>query len=279
MDRPEHTLGGYRLAMDQGADFIEPDLRMTKDGVFIALHDHSLDRTTDIATKPEFADRARRDANNSPFWVPGDFTLAEIKTLRTKQGVASRAKVFDGLEQIPSLQEIVDLIRAYRKETGRVVGMVPELRGNAPEFVRFVQEFGLEDKDRGIPLYVQSFALADLKQVRPHLRAPAAWLVTNWPDPKDWPALKDHIDAFAVGKSLVNAADGKDRIAAAHRAGFKIVAWTFSDDSRNPANHPLPREELEQALGNGVDAFFTDSPASGVHARNAASLTTSRLPP
>ena len=168
--RPEHTLGGYQLAMELGADYIEPDLRRTKDGVFIALHDDSLNRTTDVAAKPEFAARARKDNKGRPYWFPADFTLAEIKTLRTKQANSRRSAQFDNKEAIPTLEEIVNLARAYRVKTGRIVGLIPELRGDADAFVTFVREHGLEEPARGVPLYLQSFNLGDLKKALPQLR-------------------------------------------------------------------------------------------------------------
>jgi len=101
-ERPEHTLAAYRLALEEGADYIEPDLRLTKDGVFIALHDASLNRTTDVATRPEFAGRAKPDKKGAPSWSPGDSTLAEIRTLRCHQGTAGRPKEFDNQEGIPT---------------------------------------------------------------------------------------------------------------------------------------------------------------------------------
>lgn len=270
MERPEHTLGGYRLAIEQGADFIEPDLRMTKDKVFIALHDDSLNRTTDVATKPEFANRAHLDAKGRLLWFPADFTLAEIKTLRTKQGTARRATDFDGKETIPSLQEVVELIRTCRKETGRVVGLVPELRGNAEEFVRFMDDQKLLGKSSGVPLCVQSFSLTDLQQVRAHAPVQTAWLLTKWPETKDWRDLKQVVDALAISKNLVVANDGKERIAAAKAARLMVIAWTFGDDSRDHAGFATPQDELRRALENGIDAFFTDSPASGIRLRDAA---------
>ena len=266
-ERPEHTLGGYQLAMEMGADYIEPDLRVTKDGVFIALHDTSLNRTTDVADKPEFAARARKDAKGHPYWVPADLTLAEIKTLRTRQGNSRRSAKFDYQEAIPTLEEIVNLARAYRQKTRRTVGLIPELRGDADAFVKFVREYGLEAPDRRIPLYLQSFALGDLKQALPQLQSPGAWLLTKWPDPKQQAELKGVVDAIAVSKNLVLATDAKERIAQMHAAGFDVIAWTFADDSFDKRFQDA-REELATALANGTDAFFTDSSATGVVVRN-----------
>lgn len=111
-ERPEHTMSAYRLALEQGADFIEPDLRISKDGAFIALHDATLNRTTDIAAHTEFADRAKVDKAGNPIWFPADFTLAELRTLKCRQGTGRRSKQYDGAEGIPTLAEVVTLVRA-----------------------------------------------------------------------------------------------------------------------------------------------------------------------
>lgn len=264
--RPEHTLGGYQLAMELGADYVEPDLRMTKDGVFIALHDNSLNRTTDVAIKPEFVAKARHDDKGKPYWVPEDFTLAELKTLRTRQATAKRPAEFDGLETIPTLEEIVALVRAYTAKTGRKVGLVPELRGHADAFVKFVRDQRLEDPDQGVPLYLQSFSLGDLKRALPQLKSPGALLLSEWPNPKQLETLKQEVDAVAVIRNLVLAEDAKERIAEMHAAGFDVIAWTFADDAFGK-RFKNSREELELALANGTDAFFTDSTATGAEVR------------
>ncbi len=275
VERPEHTLGAYQLAMEQGADYVEPDLRMTKDKVFIALHDSSLNRTTDVADKPEFKGRARMDNKGRPYWISDDFTLAELKTLRTRQGYAKRSADHDYQETIPTLKEIVDLVRTYNKKTGRTVGLVPELRGDADAFVAFVRKHGLEDSDRGLPLYLQSFDLNDLKKALPQLKSPGAWLITKWPDEKQQAQLKGIVDAVAVSKNLVMAGDARERIAEMHGAGFDVIAWTFADDSFDK-RFENGQEELVLAVKNGVDAFFTDSPATGVAVRNQHRETTSK---
>ncbi len=125
--RPEHTLEAYALAIDMGADVIEPDLVFTKDGVLVARHDRYLSTTTDVSGHREFASRKR--ANNDPdddpsnlsrndWWVE-DFTLAELKTLRARQPFPGRSREFDGRYEIPSFAEILALAAHKRKEAGR----------------------------------------------------------------------------------------------------------------------------------------------------------------
>ncbi|MEN9360549.1 MAG: hypothetical protein RL095_2084 [Verrucomicrobiota bacterium] len=267
-ERPEHTLGAYRLALEQGADFIEPDLRMTKDGVFIALHDGSLNRTTDVAAHPEFADRAKVDKKGEKYWVPGDFTLAEIRSLRCRQGTAGRPKDFDGKEGIPTLEEVVELVRTWNRDHKTRVGLVPELRGGAEAFVEFVRKQHLEDAEAP-PIYLQSFEAGTLKKVRKELKFPAALLLSEAPKKEQLAELKKDFDAVAVGKASCLSPEAAAWIAEAHAQGLQVIAWTFDDAKYDKKRFRSSREEMECAFRNGVDALFSDFPASGVEAKKA----------
>jgi glycerophosphoryl diester phosphodiesterase len=129
--RPEHTLASYRLAADLGADFIEPDLVSTSDGVLVARHENEISGTTDVAEHPEFAGRQTTktiDGQEITGWFTEDFTLAELKTLRAVERIPELRPdntAFDGTEAIPTLQEIIDLAR----EEG--VGIYPETKHRA----------------------------------------------------------------------------------------------------------------------------------------------------
>ena len=131
--RPEHTLEAYRLAIVQGADFIEPDLVATSDGVLIARHDNEISTTTDVAAHPEFANRrATKLVDGTPItgWFSEDFTLAEIKTLRARErlpALRSDNTRFDGLYPIPTFSEILQLAKRESRD-GRVVGVYPETK-------------------------------------------------------------------------------------------------------------------------------------------------------
>ena len=131
--RPEHTLEAYALAIRQGADFIEPDLVPTRDGVLIARHENELSGTTDVADRPEFADRRttkRIDGERVTGWFSEDFTLAEIKTLRARERIPSVRPgntAYDGRFEVPTLVEILELLRRERRE-GREVGLYPETK-------------------------------------------------------------------------------------------------------------------------------------------------------
>lgn len=261
---PEHTLAAYQLAMEQGAHYVEPDLLMTSDRHLIAFHDYTLNRSTDIADRPEFADRARTNDKGQLFWVPGDFTLEELKTLRVRVPGKRPAAEHDFKYQIATLREVVDLVRAYVRKSGRVVGLAPELRGATDEFVALVKELGLDEGPEALPLFIQSFGLGNLKAVRPHVKGEYAWLLGRWPERETWEELRQWIDGFAFNRNVVLAEDAKERIAEAHAFGFRINAWTFAEDYYNKGRFESLEDELALAIHNGIDTFFTDNPDVGV---------------
>ncbi len=180
---PDHTLEGYALAIERGADFIEPDLVVTKDGYLIARHEPNITGTTDVSTRPEFADRKHLKTDIKPVIVDGvveegwfafDFTLAEIKTLRAIQPLGERSARFNGKFQIPTLDEVIKLAKRKTKETGRVIGVYPETKH--PTF-HAERGLALEDRllavlarhgwnHRGAPVFIQSFETANLKYLR-----------------------------------------------------------------------------------------------------------------
>ncbi|MGL5080509.1 MAG: glycerophosphodiester phosphodiesterase family protein, partial [Microcoleaceae cyanobacterium] len=132
--RPEHTLEAYKLAIEQGADFIEPDLVSTKDGILIARHENEISGTTDVADRPEFADRQTTkiiDGDELTGWFTEDFTLEELKTLRAKEripGVRPLNAEFNGDFEVPTLAEVIDLVKDVEAETGREIGIYPETK-------------------------------------------------------------------------------------------------------------------------------------------------------
>ena len=126
---PEHTLEGYTLAIQQGADYIEPDLVLTSDSVLIARHEPMLDGTTDVAAKfPASRKRTRLvDGVSTTAYFANDFTLAEIKTLGAVQAGAARPQQFNGLYKVPTLDEVIALAKSEGAKAGRTVGIYPEL--------------------------------------------------------------------------------------------------------------------------------------------------------
>jgi len=178
---PEHTLEAYKLAIEQGADFIEPDLVSTKDGVLIARHEPNLIDTTNVSDIAKFADRKKTvsvDGAEQEGFFSDDFTLAEIKELRAKQAHPQRDQSHNGQYEIPTLQEILDLVKQTEAETGRAIGIYPETkhptyfdqRGLSLEepLIATLVENNFTDPDR---VFIQSFEVTNLKDELTQLMA------------------------------------------------------------------------------------------------------------
>lgn len=174
---PDHTLESYRHAIALGADFIEPDLVATKDGVLIARHEPNISTTTDVQNRPEFANRKRTavvDGFEEEGWFASDFTLEEIKTLRAIQPLAERDQSHNGQYQIPTFEEVLDLARTESARTGRTIGVYPETKHptyhsdlglplEAP-LLNALKDYGYTQKDS--PVIIQSFEVGNLKYLR-----------------------------------------------------------------------------------------------------------------
>ena len=175
--RPEHTLESYRLAIEMGADFIEPDLVSTRDGHLVARHEPEISATTDVASRPEFAARRTTrliDGLEYQGWFTTDFTLAELRTLRAIQPRADRPKDHDGLHPVPTLEEIVELARRESAARGRPIGIYPETKhptwhceqGLAlePKLLAVLQRAGWTTRES--PVFIQSFEAGNLQWLR-----------------------------------------------------------------------------------------------------------------
>lgn len=172
-ERPEHTLASYQLAIDQGANFIEPDLVLTQDGVMIVRHEPMLGGTTDVATKfPARKSKKMVDGVETEDWFASDFTLAEIKTLRAIQ-TRGRDKSFDGQFEIPTLDEVIKLAKEQSAKTGRTIGIYPEVKHSTFHAGLFGANL-FEDKlvstlhtaygNTGkAPVFIQSFEVSNLQ--------------------------------------------------------------------------------------------------------------------
>lgn len=174
---PEHTLESYRRAIELGADFVEPDLVATKDGVLIARHEPNITSTTDVSTRAEFAGRKTKkmvDGVEEEGWFASDFTLAEIKTLRAIQPMAERDQSHNGKYQIPTLDEVLDLAKSEGAKVNRTVGVYPEtkhptyhVRLGLPledRLLATLAKYGYTTK--ASPVIVQSFEVSNLKYLR-----------------------------------------------------------------------------------------------------------------
>jgi glycerophosphoryl diester phosphodiesterase len=185
---PEHTLEGYKLAIQNGADFIEPDLVATKDGELIARHEPNITGTTDVASRPEFASRKTTrlvDGASETGWFATDFTLAEIKTLRAIQPLSDRDQSLNGKYQIPTLREVLDLAKTEGTKVGRVVGVYPETKHPTyhvdanlkleDRLLAILNDYGYTKKDS--PVIIQSFEVSNLQYLRTKTQARLVQLV------------------------------------------------------------------------------------------------------
>ncbi|MHA6287991.1 glycerophosphodiester phosphodiesterase family protein [Maricaulis sp. CAU 1757] len=273
-ERPEHTLAAFRLAIEQGADVIEPDLVMTRDGVLVVRHDRYLSTSTDVSERPEFADRRRTEDGREDWWVD-DFTLAELQTLRAVQPRRGRDDQWDGQYPVPTFEAVLDLASEHG------VRIEPEVKSPArlaelgldplPELVRILRQRGLDGADA--PVMVQSFEPRFLARLDAEIDTPLVMLVFPMsqidPDaPPGQPSVAlDDLAAYADGvgpaKALVMTSGGEDTgfVAEAHARGLVVHPWTFRDD--DPVSPELDIEaELRRAYEIGVDGVFTDFPAT-----------------
>jgi glycerophosphoryl diester phosphodiesterase len=208
--RPEHTLASYGKAIADGADFIEPDLVMTRDGVPVARHENEIGGTTDVAQHAEFTARKTTktvDGEKVTGWFTEDFTLAELKTLRARERLPEfRSTAYDGQFQIPTLEEIIDFVAAESATQGRLIGIIPEIKHGT-----YFQKLGMPMEDRVLailaahaytrtaPVEIQSFEIANLRYLRTKLGKdhPNIRLLQLLGDANEQP-----YDVVAAGKQL-----------------------------------------------------------------------------
>jgi glycerophosphoryl diester phosphodiesterase len=173
---PDHTLPGYALAIKLGADYIEPDLVVTKYGRLVARHEPNITATTDVAQHPEFADRKRTavvDGVTEEGWFVSDFTLEELRTLRAVQPLPERPQRFNGKFRIPTLEEVIALAKRYSKRYHRTIGIYPETKHPTyhktiglpleRRLVKALDKAGLNH--RRSPVFIQSFETSNLKRL------------------------------------------------------------------------------------------------------------------
>jgi glycerophosphoryl diester phosphodiesterase len=264
--RPEHTLESYRLAMDLGADFIEPDLVSTKDGVLVCRHENEIGGTTDVTQKPEFLERrTTKEIDGVPVtgWFTEDFTLAELRTLRAEERLPELrpdAAHFDGHFHIPTLDEVIELARTESAARGRTIGIYPETKHPTyfqsiglplePPLLSALERAGWTDA--AAPVFIQSFETENLRMLRgmtgvrliqlmeavgqPYdlTRAGDARTYADLGTPAGLAEIAKYADGIGPNKALVIPRDAQGRLAApsplvadAHAAGLAVHPWTF----------------------------------------------------
>lgn len=296
-ERPEHTIASYTRAIEQGADFIEPDLVLTRDGVLVARHENNIADTTDVADHAEFAGRKATkviDGETMTGWFTEDFTLAELKRLRARERLpqlrpANRA--FDGQEAIPTFDEIIALAQRASRATGRTIGVYPETKhptyfaalglSHAPPLLAALRAAGWTTRDA--PVVIQSFEVENLRALRAETGVRLVQLLSASGAPADRPDLPYAAMARAEGlKAIAEYADGigPDKamviprtklgrlgppttlVRDAHAAGLVVHPWTFRRE-----NYFLP-----PALWRGVDPHGIGDLAAEIAAFRAAGV-------
>jgi len=314
--RPEHTIASYTLAIELGADYIEPDLVSTKDHVLVARHENDITGTTDVASHPEFAARRTTktiDGVVHEGWFTEDFTLAELRTLRAVERLPDLRPAntaFDGLYQIPTFQEVIDLAKRHR------VGIYPETKhptyfdsiGLSLEepMLAALRANGLDRP--GAKVFIQSFEVANLKELNRKTRLPLVQLIDEVGAPYDFVVAGDprtyadlvtpaglaeiatYADGIGPSKNLIvprdaagNLLEPTSLVRDAHRAGLVVHPWTFRRENSflpndfrqgNPASPEYLRApgdlpaELRLFFHLGVDGVFSDNSDVAVATRH-----------
>ena len=270
--RPEHTLAAYSRAIRDGADFVEPDLVLTKDDRLVARHEPDIDETTDIAAHPEFASRRRTvefDGRTVTGWFVCDFTLAELKTLRCKErlgpAVRPESASFDGRYPIVTFEEMIDFVEAESRARGRLIGLVPELKSSLwhkgqgrPLDAVFVATVERSAYARRAPLHVQSFETTNLPPLRrrwggwsnvklvqlvgaaeqrPMDRRSTTYGAMAAPAGLKEVAAYAHVLAPPLSVIVPPGPEGRlgrpsPVVRDAHAAGLQVVGWTFRPENR-----------------------------------------------
>jgi glycerophosphoryl diester phosphodiesterase len=267
-----------------GADFIEPDLVITKDGVLIARHENELGSTTDVASRfPDRRRSAKIDGQNVTGWFAEDFTLAEVRTLRAKERMLLRTRKFDGQFGIPTFDEVIELAQRMGRERGRPVGVYPETKHPSyfksiglplePAVVASLDRAGWNRAEA--PVFIQSFETENLRALAKSTRVRLIQLVTR-PEQVDEAGLQS-IAGYAAGvgaeKKLVQpiAATGAlapptDLVRRGHAKQLIVHVWTLrSDPEFLPAAYKHDASaEFRRFKELGVDGVFTDFPDVGV---------------
>jgi glycerophosphoryl diester phosphodiesterase len=311
--RPEHTLASYELAARMGADYLEPDLVSTKDHVLVCRHEPEIGGTTDVASRPEFANRKKTvllDGVATTGWFTHDFTLAELKTLRAVErlpAVRQRNTLYNGLFEVPTFQEMLDLRAKLSRELGRDLGVIPETKHPTyfrnlgleleTPLVRTLDRNGLNR--RGARVWIQSFEAANLRLLNDKYRVQVNLVFltsasgspfndgktyAQYLTPGGLKELSTYADGIGPDKSQVIPRKADNTLGAptslvrdAHAAGLKVIPYTFRAENQflpadyqvgtDPNAYGRAIDEQITYLRTGIDGLFTDQADIGVLAR------------
>lgn len=311
--RPEHTLAAYELAIDLGADFVEPDIVPSKDGVLIVRHENNISGTTDVADHKEFSARKCKkeiDGNIEEGWFTEDFTISELKTLKAKERmpqIRQHNTIYDHRYEIPTLQEVIDLVRKKEKEQNRRIGIYPEVKH--PTYFASLS-LSTEDKlldtlkkngyiDRNEPVFIQCFEPGTVQKLRSKTKLKLIQLIDETGQPYDWTAKKDkrtiesmisadglkeiarYADGIGPNKNLIfprsengSINEPSELVKNAHNAGLQVHPWTFRNENNFlPANLRTGDQKAGEAPSNYGEAIkeyelFYNAGVDGIFSEN-----------
>ncbi|UOD28278.1 glycerophosphodiester phosphodiesterase [Massilia violaceinigra] len=268
--RPEHTLAAYQKAIEDGADIVEPDLVATRDGVLVARHENEISGTTNVSAMPQFAERkATKTIDGIPVsgWFTEDFTLAELKTLRAKERIPANRPLnaaYDGQFEVPTLQEVIDLVKKESRARNKTIGIYPETKHPT-----YFQKIGLPLEKRLVELlvangyhgkeaavFLQSFEVANLKELRKLTDMRIVQLIdnpANPPAPNGAPRNAPYDFVAAGSKSTY-----KDMVTP---AGLKEIA-TYADVVSPYKDVIMPRTPANELAA--PTSFIADARAAGL---------------
>jgi glycerophosphoryl diester phosphodiesterase len=302
-DRPEHTLAAYELAIALGADYIEPDLVSTRDGVLVARHEANLCDTTDIYEHPEFSDRYVTkciDGRPQTGWFTEDFTLAELKTLRVRERLPFRSTQYNDRFEIPTWDDILTLVRQAEATTGRTIGIYPETKHPSyfqslglplePPLLDGLTRYGYSRAEDAI--CIQSFETQNLQSLRSQTPLPLIQLIGDAQEvqidsqrpyadlltPAGLEAIAQYAQGIGPDKRWIVPAHPTDPtqllpptdlVAQAHGVGLWVHPYTFRHEAAflHPA-YGTPAAEYRQFFQLGVDGVFSDFPGAAIAVRD-----------
>ncbi|MEO1038780.1 MAG: glycerophosphodiester phosphodiesterase family protein [Pseudomonadota bacterium] len=278
---PEHTVSAYRRGFEDGADILEPDLMVSRDGVLIVRHDPYLSTSTNIADHHEFADRVAERNGRLDWWV-SDFTAEELGSLSARQVFADRDQTRNDVDAVLTFDDFLDFVDVLETECGCTIAIEPEVKLPAehaalgldplPLLLDILDERGLNTAEA--PIIVQSFNADFLRQLDRASEVRLAMLYAG-PDEPGYDAdglslaeIAQFADAVGPNKAVLFDTGGASSgyLETAHALGLSVHAWTVRDD-RAPVVGASVEAELEALYRLGVDGVFTDHPATAVRVR------------
>ncbi len=301
-ERLEHTRPSYELAIAQGADYIEPDVVATRDGVLVVRHENEVGHTTDVASRPEFADRrTTKVIDGTPFagWFTEDFTLSELKSLRCRERLPQLREQnlpLNDLEPILTFDEVLGIARS----ADRMVGVYVETKHPSyfserdldldDRLLDALERFGLNRPDADVPVVFQSSETRNLRGLRDRTplplvqlmdRAGAPWDLVAAGDPRTYADLEsaeelvriaEYADGIGPHKSQVIGRDRRHRLTGptglverAHAAGLFVHIWTMRDENNFlPADYRVGTDEADHGDAESEYLAFLDAGVDGL---------------